>query len=159
MGIVERGPENLPARNVLEGRGNPATHLHLPGIDRLGRAEPRQGGAEGPDQEDRLDHVAARLFDRQRREFAVVERTFGHDTVDAERQLFGNLVKRNFGNVPIAAALVCQQAMGVLNGAFASLAGNIHGQAPFATSRVVRGIATMASSWTSTTSMPRGNSA
>ena len=55
------------------------------GIDRLGRAEARQGGAEGAHQEDRLDHVAARLLDGERRKFAVIQRAFGHHAIDAER--------------------------------------------------------------------------
>ena len=158
MGVVEGGPENLPARNILEGRGNPAAHLHRAGIDRLGRAEARQRGAERAHQEDRLDHVAARLLDGERRQFAVVQRALGHDAVDAERKLLGDLGQRHLGNVTVAAPLMRQQAMGVLDGAFASLDGNVHAQPPLAASRVVRGIATIASSWTSTTSMPRGNS-
>src|SRR6266404_1448225 len=73
MGVVESGSENLAARNILERRGNPATHLHPGGIDRFGRAEARQGGTEGADQKDRLDHVAARLLDGKRREFAIIQ--------------------------------------------------------------------------------------
>ena len=126
MGVVEGGPENLAARNVLEGRGDPPPHLHLAGIDRLGGAETRQGGAEGADQEDRLDHVAPRLLDRQRSKLAVVERAFGHDAVDGERQLFRNLGQRNLGNLAIAAALMREQPMGVLDGALASLDRNVH---------------------------------
>ena len=77
-------------------------------------------------QEDRLDHVAARLLQRQRRQFAVIERTFGHDAVDAEAELSGYLRQRKFGNGAIAAALMRQQTMGVLDGALASLDGDIH---------------------------------
>src|SRR5205823_14173959 len=158
MGIVEGGAENLSARNVLEGRGNPSPHLHCAGVDRLGCAKARQRGAEGAHQEDGLDQVAARLLDGQRRQFAVVQRAFGHDTVDAERKLLGDLGQRQFGNVAVAAPFMRQQAMGILDGALATLDGNIHDQPPL-TSRVVRGMATMESSWTSTTSMPRGNRA
>src|SRR5712664_243855 len=138
MGVVESRPEHLTTRNILEGRGDPAAYLHPSGIDRLGRTEARQSGAERAQQENRFDHVAARLLDREGCEFAIVQ--------------------RDFGNVAITATLVRQQPMGVLDGAFASLDGDIHVQPPFATSRVVRGIATMVSSATSTTSMPRGNS-
>ena len=94
MGVIEGRAENLPARNILEGRGNPPAHLHRAGIDRLGRAEARQRGAEGAHQEDRLDQVAARLLDRERGEFAVVQRAFGHHAVDAERELLGDLGQR-----------------------------------------------------------------
>src|SRR5258707_14678442 len=98
------------------------------------------------------------LYDRELAALAIVQRPFGHHPVDTKAELFGYLGERNFGNIAIAAALMRQQPMGVLDGAFASLDGDIHVQPPFATSRVVRGIATMASSATSTTSMPRGNS-
>src|ERR1700722_8392966 len=159
MGVVEGGPEHLAAWNILECRGNPAVHLHRAGIDRFGRAETRQGGAERPDQKDRLDHVAARLLDGECREFAIVQRAFRHYAVDREAELPGYLIERHFRNAAIAAALMREQTMGVLDGAFASLDGDIHVQPPFATNRVVRGIATMLSPWTSTTSIPRGNSA
>ena len=146
MGVVEGRAENLPARNILEGRGNPPAHLHRAGIDRLGGAKARQRRAERPHQEDRLDQVAARLLDRERRKLAIVQRAFGHDAVDAERKLLGDLGQRQLGHITVAAPLMRQQAMGVLDGALASLDGNIHGQPPLATSRVVRGIATIESS-------------
>ena len=142
MGVVEGRPEDLPARQILERRGDPAAHLHRAGVDRLGRAEARQRRAEGAHQEDRLDQVAARLLDGERRQFAVVERALAHDAVDGERKLLGDLGQRQFGHVAVAAPLMRQQAMGVLDGAFAALDRNIHGQPPL-TSRVVRGMATM----------------
>jgi hypothetical protein len=126
MGVVEGRTENLAARNILEGRGNPAPHLHPAGVDRLGGAEPRQRGAERAHQENRLDHVAARLLDGKRGEFAVIQRALGHDAVDGEAELFGDLLQRQFGNVAIAAALMRQQPVGVLDGALASLDGDIH---------------------------------
>ena len=126
MGVVEGRPEDLASRNILEGRGNPPPHLHPAGIDRLGRAEARQGGAEGADQEDRLDHVAARLLDRKRSELAVEKRAFAHHPIDREAELAGDLRKRELGNIWIAAPLMRQQAMGVLDGAFASLDRDIH---------------------------------
>src|SRR5882724_11556957 len=116
MGVVERRPEDLPAGNILEGRGNPPPHLHRAGIDRLGGAETRQRGAESPYQKNRLDHVAARLLDRKWGQLAIVQRAFGHDAVDAERELFGYLVKRHLGNLTVAAPLMRQQTMGVLDG-------------------------------------------
>ena len=86
MGVVEGRPEDLAAGNVLEGRGHPPLHPHRAGLDRLAGAEARQRGAEGADQEDRLDQIAARLLDGERRELAVIERAFAHDAVDGERQ-------------------------------------------------------------------------
>src|SRR5229473_2637765 len=115
MGVIESGTENLAARNILERRGNPATHLHPGGIDRFGRAEAWQGGAERTDQKDRLDHVAARLLDGERREFAIIERAFSHDAIDGETKLPGDLRERNFGNSVVTAPLMRQQPVGVLN--------------------------------------------
>ena len=112
MGIIEGGAEDLAARNILEGRGNPAGDPHPAGIDRLGRAETRQRRAEGADQEDRLDHVAARLLDGERRKLAVIERAFAHHAVDGEPKLLGDLGERHLGNVAIAAPLMRKQAGG-----------------------------------------------
>src|SRR6267378_1103484 len=126
MGVVEGRPENLATRNILEGGGNPAAHLHRAGIDRFGRAEARQCGAKGPDQKDRLDHVAACLLDRERRKLAVIQRALRHDAIDAKAKLLGYLGEREFRDVAIAAALMRQQTMGVFDGTFASLDGDIH---------------------------------
>ncbi len=77
-----------------------------------------------------------------------------------EAELLGDLRQRDFGNVAIAAALMRQQAMGVLDGAFASLDGDIHASASL---RDEPRRARESRQWhrhaTSTTSMPRGNSA
>ncbi len=126
MGVIEGGPKNLATRNILEGGGNPSAHLHPASIDWFGRAEARQCGAKRPDQKDRLDHVAARLLDRERRKLAVIQRALCHDAIDAEAKLLGYLREREFRNIAIAAALMRQQTMGVLDGAFASLDGDIH---------------------------------
>jgi len=80
----------------------------MAGIDRLGGAEPRQSGAERAQQENRLDHVAAGLFYRKCREFAIIERAFGHHAIDRKAELSGNLIERDFGNVTIAAPLMRQ---------------------------------------------------
>src|SRR6202043_1221133 len=109
MGVVEGRPEDLAARNILEGGGNPPPHLHPPRVDRLGRAETRQGGAEGADQEDRLDHVATRLLDRQRSELAIVQRAFAHHPIDGKAELAGYLRKPEFSNIGIAAPLMREQ--------------------------------------------------
>jgi hypothetical protein len=72
MGVVEGRAEHLTAGNILESRRNPPPHLHRAGVHRLGGTEARQGGAKRAQQEDRLDHVAARLLDGQCGEFTVV---------------------------------------------------------------------------------------
>ncbi len=159
MGVVEGRPEHLAARHVLEGRGDAAAHLHRAGVDRLGRAEARQRGAEGAHQEDRLDHVAARLLDGERRQLAVVERAFGHHAVDAERKLLGDLGERQFRHVAVAAPLMRQQAMGILDGAFAALDGDIHGSASPHDAAWCAAARRWHRQATSTRSMPRGNSA
>src|SRR6202043_56830 len=46
--------------------------------------------------------------------------------IDGKTELSGNLIERDFRNLAITAALMRQQAMGVLDGAFASLDGDIH---------------------------------
>ena len=78
-------------------------------------AEARQRRAEGAHQEDRLDQVAARLLDRERRELAVVERAFGHDPVDRKRELLGDLLERELRHRRIAAPLMREQPMGILD--------------------------------------------
>jgi hypothetical protein len=126
MRVIEGRTKNLAARDILEGRGNPANDPHAAGIDRLGGTEPRQRGAEGADQEDRLDHVASRLLDGERRKLPVIERALAHDAVDGKAKLLGDLGKRHLRHIAIATALMREQPMGVLDGAFASLDGNVH---------------------------------
>ncbi len=128
VSVVESGAEDLAAGNVLEGRGDAAADLHVAGIDRLGGAEARQRGAEGANQEDRLDQVAARLLDRERGELAIIERAFRHHAIDTERKLFGDLRQRKLRHLPVAAPFMREQAMGVLDGAFAALDRNVHRQ-------------------------------
>ncbi len=159
MGVIEGRAEHLTARDILESRGNPPPHLHFAGFDRLGRPEPRQRGAKGAQQENRFDHVAAGLLDGQRREFAIVQRALRHHPIDTKAELLRDLRQRDLRDFAIAATLMRQQPMSVLDGAFASLDRNIHPQPSFTASRVVRGMATTAASDTSTISTPRGNSA
>ncbi len=127
MGVVEGRPQHLAAGNVLEGGRDTAGDLHGAGIDGLGGAEARQGGAEGAHEERRLDEIAARLLDGQGREVAVVERALGHDAVDGERQLLADLGGRDFGDGRIAAAVVGEEPVGIVDGAFATLDGDVHG--------------------------------
>ncbi len=101
--------------------------MHGAGIDRLGGAEARQGGAEGADEEGRLHEIAARLLDGQRREVAVIERALGHDAVDGEGQLLADLGGCDFRHRRIAAAVVGEEPVGIVDGAFATLDGHIHG--------------------------------
>ena len=85
MGVVERRAENLAAGQVLEGRGNAAFDMSMPLVSTgTAVAEARQGGAKGAQQKYGLDHVAACLLDRERREVRIVQRSFRHDTGDRE---------------------------------------------------------------------------
>ncbi len=127
VGVVEGRPQHLAAGNVLEGRRDTAGDLHRAGIDRLGGAEARQGGAEGADEEGGLDEIAARLLDGQRRKVAIIERALGHDAVDGEGQLLADLGGRDFRHRRIAAAVVGEEPVGIVDGAFATLDGHIHG--------------------------------
>ena len=73
MRVVEGRPQNLPARQILERRADPAVDGHGGGIQRPRRAEAWQRRAIGADQEHRLDQIAARLLDRQGREVTVIK--------------------------------------------------------------------------------------
>ena len=89
-------------------------------------AEARQRGAIGAHQEDRLDHVAARLDDGERGQFPVVERAFAHHPVDAERQLLDDLVEPQRRHRTVAAAAVGKQAVGIGDCGLAAFYRDIH---------------------------------
>jgi hypothetical protein len=74
VGIVEGRPQHLSARRILEGGGDAPVDAHGRRVDRLRCAKTRGGGAKGAYQKDRLDQVAARLLDGERRKLAVIER-------------------------------------------------------------------------------------
>ncbi len=126
VGVVEGRAEHLAARQVLEGRGDAALDVHRSGIDRLRGAEAGERGAVGADQEDRLDHVAARLLDGERRELAVVERALAHHPIDRERELLGNLLEAELRHGGIAAARRGEQRVRVLDGAFSAFDCDVH---------------------------------
>jgi hypothetical protein len=71
MGVVEGRAQYLPAGCVLEGRADPPVAGHGGRVERVRHTQPGQRRAEGPDQEHRLDHVAARLLQRQRGQIRV----------------------------------------------------------------------------------------
>ena len=126
--VVVGGAEHLPAGQVLEGGGDAAVELHARGVQRHAGAQARQRGAVGAQQEDGFDQVARRLLDRERGEFGVVDRAFGHHAVDRELELLADLRDRELGRRRVAAALLGQQAIAVEDGGFAALDGNVHAQ-------------------------------
>ena len=126
VGVVEGRAQHLPARQILECRGDAALDVHRSGVDRLRGAEAGERGAVGADQENRLEHVAARLFDGERCELSVIERALAHHTVDRERELFGNLLEAELRHGGIAAARRGEQRVRVLDGAFSAFDCDIH---------------------------------
>ena len=89
-------------------------------------ANTRQRRAIGADQKDRLDQIAARLLDCQRGEVGIVKRAFGHHPVYRQFHLLADLGHRKFRYGWVAAPFLGQPFMGVVDGAFATLDGNIH---------------------------------
>src|SRR5216683_3220367 len=120
-------------------------------------AEPRQRGAIGTHQEDRLDQITARLLDGECGEFAIIQRAFAHHAIDGERELLGNLVEAKLRHRWIAPAHRGQQRMGILDGALSALDGHIH-QACSVAIRTERGSAASLVSAANMISTPRGNS-
>ena len=143
VGVVEGRAEQLAARQILVGRRDAALDQHRAGVDRPRIAEARQRRAIGAHQEDRLDQVAARLHDGERGELAVVERALGHDAVDARAPSCSTIwSSRSAGTRAVAAAAVGEQPVGIGDGGFAALDGDIHVRPP-SMMRVVRGRQTM----------------
>ena len=140
MGVIKGRTQDLPARHILEGRGNAALTQHVARIDRFGIAETGQGGAIGPDQKDRFDQIAACLLDRQRREVGIKERSFGHDAVHRQPELLADLRDRKLGHRSIAPPHLSQPSMRMLDGPFAALGRHIHHSSPIL---VLRGRAAM----------------
>ena len=94
--VVERRPQHLAARQIFEGRGNAAAQRYRRGVERLGEAEARQSGAIGAYEKDRFDQIAARLFDGERGDGAIIERALAHHPIDAKRKLFVDLLSGQF---------------------------------------------------------------
>ncbi len=113
--------------------------VHGAGVGGLAVAEARQGRAVGADEKHRLDEVAAGLLQGERRQIAIVERAFRHDTVDRERQLLGDLRDRDFRDGGVAAPRLGKQPVRIGDGGLAALDRDIHQRCPMM--RVLRGSA------------------
>ncbi len=153
VGVVEGRPEHLSAGQVLERGGDAPAHVHGGRIQGPAGPEARQGGAVGPQEKDGLHQVAAGLFHGQGRQFGVVERALAHDPVHGQGELLADLVQAQFGNGPVAAPLLGQEPVGVLNGPLPSLDGYIH---DLSSTEVVRGMAQTDVPLTKIRSTPRG---
>ena len=155
VGIVERGPEQLSAWKILEGRRYAPFDNHLCRIDGFGKPESGQGRAKGANEKDRLDEIASGLLDGERGEFAVVKRPFRHHPINGYRQLFRDLVDPQRRHRPVATAAVGKQFVGVADRLFSTFDCDIHGQKP-KSMLVERGSAATAPGAANTTSTPRG---
>ena len=130
VGVVEGGAEDLPPGNILESCRDAAGAQHRAGINRPRAAEAGQGRPEGADQESRLDHVAAGLFNRQRCKFRVEERSFRHDPGGGQLQLLRNLVQCQIGDRLIAAPDLGKPPVGIVDGFLSAFDSHIHGFSP-----------------------------
>ena len=152
MRVIKSRAQHLSAGQILERRGDATAKRHRGGVQRLGEAEPRQRGAIGAHQEDRLDHIPARLFDRKRGDAPIVERPLAHYAVDAERELLGDLRRADLRNLAASAPLVGKQGMRIANGALAAFDRDIHQTPPV--TRIERGRAASSSPATNRRSTP-----
>ena len=72
VGIVKGWPQDLPAWQILKGGRNAPITAHRTSINRGANPKTGQGGAIGADQKNRLNHIAARLLDRQSSQIRIV---------------------------------------------------------------------------------------
>ncbi len=130
MRVIECRPQDLTTRRILIGGRNPARDLHCARIEGQAGPEAGQGGAVGAYQKDRLYHIAARLFEGQRRQIGIVQRAFGHHPIHSQRQLFADLRNLQLWHSPIPAPRVIQPGMRIFNGALAPFDSHIHHMPP-----------------------------
>ena len=121
MRIVVGGTEHLPAGQILEHRRDAPPDPHRRGIDRQRVREARQCRAIGAQQESRLDQIALRLLHGQRGKFPVVQRTFAHRAIHAAAELTLDLRQRQFRHRRIAAPLLGQPGMRIVDRLLAAL--------------------------------------
>ncbi len=154
MAVVVSWPQHLAARQIFIDRRDAAFDAHRPGRQWRALRQAWQRGAIGTQQKDRLDQIAAGLFNRQRRQFRIVNPAFGHHPIHRQSQLLRHLIAAEFGYRPIAAPQIGLQLMGVRNGFFAPFHRDIH---QHTSTTVVRGTAMIASPQVKIRSTPCGN--
>ena len=155
--VIKRRPQHLPAGDVLEGSRHAPLDAHGLGVHRHGGTKSRQRGARRTDEKDRLDQIAARLFDGQGRPLPVIERALVHHPVDCQGQLLCDLLQREGRHLAVAAALLRQQPMRGIDGFLAAFHRHIHQASPGKVMRVERGRPITWPAVTNRTSNPRGN--
>ena len=126
MGVVVGWAKQLAAGNVFINRGNTPFETHPGGVERLAYRQLRQRGAVGAQQENRFNVIAAGLFQRQRRQFAVGNAAFGHHAIYREVKLLFNLGDAQFGQIGIASASALLQGVGGVDRLLAPFHGNVH---------------------------------
>lgn len=119
MGVVVGWAKQLAAGNVFINRRNTPFETHLCGVERLAYRQFRQRGAVGAQQENCFNVIAAGLFQRQRRQFAVGNAAFCHHAIYREVKLLFNLGDAQFGQIGIAPASALLQGVGGVDRLFA----------------------------------------
>ena len=153
MGIVVSRAEQLAARQILVDRRDAALDAHPGGVPRHAVGQPWQRGAVGAQQEDRLHQVAAGLFDRQRRQLAVVNAAFGHHPIHRQPQLLFNLLTAQLRLIRVAPPQALLQLMGGGNRLLPSFDRDVH---QHTSTSVVRGSAIIFSPQVKIRSIPCG---
>ena len=125
MRVVEGRPKHLPPRKVLEGGGDPAMGRHARGIKRFGVAKAWQRGPIGPKHKDRFLQIPSRLLNRQRGEVPVIAGAFPHYPIYRKGKLLPKLLRGHLGHRVVAPTKGRQPLMGIFNGGFPALNGNI----------------------------------
>ena len=126
MGVVVGWAKQLAAGNVFINRRNTPFETHLCGVERLAYRELRQRGAVGAQQENCFDVIAAGLFQRQRRQFAVGNAAFGHHAIHRKIKLLFNLGDAQFRQIGIAPASALLQGVSGVDRLLAPFHGNVH---------------------------------
>ncbi len=126
VGVVIGGPKQLATGDVFIDRRNTTFQTHFCRIDRFAHRQFRQCGAISTQQEDGFDVVAAGLFQRQRRQFAISDAAFSHYPVDGQIELLLNLGDAELGKRVITPSSVRLQGMGGGDSLLAPFDGNVH---------------------------------
>ena len=118
--VIESRAKHLAAGDILVGSRYATSDTHIARVDRQNLRQPGERIAIGAYEEDGFHQIATCLLDRERGKVAIVQRTLGHYTVDRKRHLFSDLIDGEFRDGCIAAPLLRQQLVSVLDGDLAA---------------------------------------